>query len=89
MGMDAKFIDAPFQFGQLAGARGRFFQYLVDIMRDLPDPVSDCRGIKAAGGREVHGSPQVLMGCSHRGFLRILFKQTTRTLDLAFWNDGL
>jgi hypothetical protein len=39
MSVDAKFVDAPFQLNQLTGARGRFPQHLMEIMRDLPDPL--------------------------------------------------
>ena len=51
MSVDAKFVNAPFQLDQLTGARGRFPQYLMEIMRDLPDPLCNCRGIKAADGK--------------------------------------
>jgi len=51
MSVDAKFVNAPFQLDQLTGARGRFPQYLMEIMRDLPDP----RAI-AAGSRLLTGS---------------------------------
>jgi len=39
MSVDAKFVDAPFQLNQLTGARGRLPQHLMEIMRDLPDPL--------------------------------------------------
>jgi hypothetical protein len=48
MSVDAKFVDAPFQLDQLTGARSRFPQHLMEIMGDLPDPLCNCRGIKAA-----------------------------------------
>ena len=51
MSVDAKFVNAPFQLDQLTGARGRFLQNLMEIMSDLPDPVCNCRGIKAVDGR--------------------------------------
>jgi hypothetical protein len=51
MGVDAKFVDAPYQLAQLTGARGRSPQHLMEIMRDLPDSVCNCRGIKAADGK--------------------------------------
>jgi hypothetical protein len=51
MGVDAKFVDPPFQLDQLTEARGCFPQNLMEIMRDLPDPVCNCLGIKAADGR--------------------------------------
>ena len=51
MSVDAKFVNAPFQLNQLTGAQGRFPQYLMEIMRDLPDPLCSCRGIKAADGK--------------------------------------
>jgi hypothetical protein len=51
MSVDAKFVDAPFQLDQLTGARGRFPQYLMEIVRDLPDPVCNCLGIKAGDGK--------------------------------------
>jgi len=51
MSVDAKFVDPPFQLDQLTGARDCFPQHLMEIMRDLPDPLCNRRGIKAAGGK--------------------------------------
>jgi hypothetical protein len=50
MRVDAKFVDAPYQLAQLTGTRDCFPQHLMEIMRDLPDPLRNRRGIKAAGG---------------------------------------
>src|SRR5208337_1532263 len=60
MSVDAKFVNAPFQLNQFTGARGRFPQYLMEIMRDLPDP----RAI-AAGSRLLTGSDSRVASASH------------------------
>ena len=48
--VDAKLVDVMHELVQLNRARGRFPQYLMKFMCDLPDPLGNLRGVTGTGG---------------------------------------